>query len=356
MLDAVAELGEHVAGHVLRRLGDEEHADALGADQADRAARSTPGTPSSPRRTAGAPRRGRRRAWAWAGRPPRAASRTARPRSHMSAVDHSSGCSCTAASSTHETTPRPSRRDAHQVGDVELRLAEELGAAAGLQPDERAQQHADGRAGQAADALELGLAVVGVQERQQRPQVGEVQQRQALLRRRSGRRAAATAPASRWRRGPCRAAAARSPRPWRGSARPGPRPPSERNSTGKRRAARTACPRSAARLPAAPAGSPGAARPDTSPLTSATNDRHAGGRQLLGDAAAASSSCPCPVAPAIRPWRFIIASGTCTTASGVHRAVVDAAAEVDRGPVGRVGGGDGPRELGGRLTGRRTGR
>ena len=36
MLDAVAELGQHVAGHVLRSLGHEENADALGADQPHR--------------------------------------------------------------------------------------------------------------------------------------------------------------------------------------------------------------------------------------------------------------------------------------------------------------------------------
>ncbi len=36
VLDAVAELAEHVGRDVLRRLGDEEDADALGADQPDR--------------------------------------------------------------------------------------------------------------------------------------------------------------------------------------------------------------------------------------------------------------------------------------------------------------------------------
>ena len=68
-------------------------------------------------------------------------------------------------------TPRPSAAVRSRSGDVELRLAEELGAAAVLQADEAAQQHADGRARQAADALQLGLAGVGVQERQQRAQV-----------------------------------------------------------------------------------------------------------------------------------------------------------------------------------------
>jgi hypothetical protein len=98
----------------------------------------------------------------------------------MSAVDHSAGRSWTAASSRHETVPRPSGRRPHEVGDLELRLAEELGPAAGLQAEERAQQHADGLARQPADALELGPARVGVEEREQRAQVGEVDQRQAV--------------------------------------------------------------------------------------------------------------------------------------------------------------------------------
>jgi hypothetical protein len=34
-------------------------------------------------------------------------------------------------------TPRPVRRRAQEVGDVELGLAEEFGSASGLEPDER---------------------------------------------------------------------------------------------------------------------------------------------------------------------------------------------------------------------------
>ena len=100
--------------------------------------------------------------------------------SHISAVDHSAGLSWTSASSTQETIPRPSGAIAQQVGDVELRLAEELRPAAGLEAEERAQEHADGRRRQPADALELGLAGVGVEVHQQRAQVGQVEQRQAL--------------------------------------------------------------------------------------------------------------------------------------------------------------------------------
>ena len=68
------------------------------------------------------------------------------------------------------------------------------------------------------------------------------------------------------------------------------------------------------RFSAGPPGSPGAARPDTSPFTSAANTD-----------TPATDSCsaivcrvivlPVPVAPAIRPWRFIMRSGSATTAS-----------------------------------------
>src|SRR3954471_24867161 len=74
-------------------------------------------------------------------------------------------------------------------------------------------------------------------------------------------------------------------------------------------------PSSASRLAAGPSASPGAASPETSPFMSAAN---------TGTPAADScsvSSCsvlvlPVPVAPAIRPWRLTIDSGTWTTASG----------------------------------------
>jgi hypothetical protein len=74
----------------------------------------------------------------------------------------------------------PVGRRAHEVGDVEPRLAEELRPAVRLEADERAQQDADGLAGQAADALELGLGRVRVEEGEQRTKVREVDERQAL--------------------------------------------------------------------------------------------------------------------------------------------------------------------------------
>ena len=67
-------------------------------------------------------------------------------------------------------TPRPSGA-AHQVRDLELGLAEELGAAAGFEADERAQEHTHGRRGQSADALELRLARVRLEEGEQRPEI-----------------------------------------------------------------------------------------------------------------------------------------------------------------------------------------
>lgn len=60
LLDAVARLGEEVAGHVLRGLRDEEHADSLGADEAHGPGWLR-GGPWRRRRRADAPRRRRTR-------------------------------------------------------------------------------------------------------------------------------------------------------------------------------------------------------------------------------------------------------------------------------------------------------
>ncbi len=69
------------------------------------------------------------------------------------------------------------------------------------------------------------------------------------------------------------------------------------------------------RFSAGPPAAPATPIPDTSPFTSAATT-----------ATPAAESCsaivwsvtvlPVPVAPATRPWRFIIFSGICTTASG----------------------------------------
>ena len=75
----------------------------------------------------------------------------------------------------------PVGRRAHEVGDVELRLAEEVVSATLLEADERAEQDADGRGREPADASELVLARVGVEEREQRAQVREIEERKPLL-------------------------------------------------------------------------------------------------------------------------------------------------------------------------------
>ena len=90
------------------------------------------------------------------------------------------------------------------------------------------------------------------------------------------------------------------------------------------------------RFSAGPPGSPGRAMPGDVAL-------HVGGED--GDARAESCSAsiwsvivlPVPVAPATRPWRFIIRSGICTTASGASLPSWTPRPEVDRGALGRVG-------------------
>ena len=94
---------------------------------------------------------------------------------------------------------------------------------------------------------------------------------------------------------------------------PAPMPPSARYSVGKPVGA-NGSPSSAWRFSAALPASPGCERPDRSPFTSAAKT----GTPAADSASASSCSVrvlPVPVAPAIRPWRFIIASGMRTTAS-----------------------------------------
>ena len=89
------------------------------------------------------------------------------------------------------------------------------------------------------------------------------------------------------------------------------------------------------RFSAGPPGSPATPTPETSPFTSAANT-----------ATPAADSCsaivcsvtvlPVPVAPATRPWRFIIRSGIWTTAAGSSSPSSHAASELDRRTVGGV--------------------
>ena len=50
-----------------------------------------------------------------------------------------------------------------------------------IEPDERAQEHSDRLRRQPSDPAQLVLALVGVEEGEQRAQVGEVEQRQPLV-------------------------------------------------------------------------------------------------------------------------------------------------------------------------------
>ena len=65
---------------------------------------------------------------------------------------------------------------------------------------------------------------------------------------------------------------------------------------------------------------------------------------------------PVPVAPATSPWRLSVAQRDAHGGVAVHRALVDPAAEVERGALGRVGGGDGLGEVGAHGAGRLPGR
>ena len=116
----------------------------------------------------------------------------------MSAVENSSGLSWTAGELEARDDAAAVRRGAQQVGDVELRLAEELVAAAVLEPTRPRSSTPTVVADEAADALQLGLALVGVEEGQQRAQVGEVQQRQPLRVGVVEDERRGSAPASRW--------------------------------------------------------------------------------------------------------------------------------------------------------------
>ncbi len=70
------------------------------------------------------------------------------------------------------------RRGAEQVADLELRLAEELRSAPVLELHERAEQDADRLLRHAADPCEVFLALLRLEEREQRAKVGEVDERE----------------------------------------------------------------------------------------------------------------------------------------------------------------------------------
>ena len=234
----------------------------------------------------------------------------------------------------------PVVRQPQQVGDIELRLAEELRAAAGLEPDAApaaARRPSPPTARRSPRAPACPRPSPGTSAaRAGRPGRAAA----GPSSRRSGRPAPGSTPASRWRRAPWRAAAARSPTPSRAAARPGPSPPSARNSTGNADGA-NGSPSSVMRFSRRAAGHRlgGAASPDTSPLTSATST----GTPARESCSASTCSVfvlPVPGRARDEPVAVHRRQRHAHRGRGMQRALVHAAPEVDRVALGRVGGGD----------------
>ena len=201
--------------------------------------------------------------------------------SHISAVENSSGLSCTPGSSRHEITPRPSGAARSRSAIANCGSPKSSVPPPSSSPTSERSSTPTVAGDSPPIALQLRLALVGVEERQQRAQVGRGRPAAGPSRRRSGRRARGSAPASCWRPAPWPAAAARSPTPSRAPARrrrcrrargtrSGSRGRERQAELGLALLGRLAAPR-----PAAPC-------PDRSPLTSATNTGTPGGRQRLG--------------------------------------------------------------------------
>ena len=111
--------------------------------------------------------------------------------------------------------------------------------------------------------------------------------------RRSGRRARGSAPASRWPRGSSPAAAARSPTTVARTGTPGPMPPSDRNSTGKRRRRERQAEVGHALLGRPRPPSPARRQAGDVALDVGDEDRHARRARAARRSPAASWSCPC---------------------------------------------------------------
>ena len=179
VLHPVAELGEHVGRHVLGGLGDEEDAHALAADE--------------PHRLDHLLQEVLRRARE---QQVRLVEEEHQPRlvgvAHLGQLleqlrqqpheerGEQRGAVLHAGQLEGGDQPAPVRRGAQQVGGLERRLAEEHVAALGLQPHDLAQDDAGGGGRDAADALELLLALVGGEVRDGGLQVLEVEQRELL--------------------------------------------------------------------------------------------------------------------------------------------------------------------------------
>ena len=190
----------------------------------------------------------------------------------------------------------------------------------------------------AADALQLRLALLRVEEREQRAQVGEVEQRQALLVgvAEDEREALLLRLVRAEHLGEQQRAEVGDGRAHRDArADAAEREVLDREAGRRERLAELASRAS----PAGPSSPPGSASPERSPFMSAAK---------TGTPASEScSAIPCsvlvlpvPVAPAIRPWRFIIASGTWTAASGTSASSEHPGSELERRALGRVRLGD----------------
>ena len=180
MLDPVAELRQHVGGDVLRSLGDEEDADSLRADEPDGL---------HDRIQEGVRRVGEEQVRFVEEEDElrlRDVADLGQLLEQLGEQPHEDGreqLGLVLDGGQFEARDDPAAVGGHaqQVGEVELRLAEELRPAAVLELDERAEQDADRGRRDSADPLELGLALVGLEEGEQRPQVGEVEDGEALL-------------------------------------------------------------------------------------------------------------------------------------------------------------------------------
>ncbi len=179
MLHAGTQLGQHVVRHVGRRLGDEEDADALGADQPD-----------------GLGDRVQERL----GRAVEQQVRLVEEEDQLGNVDvadlgqvveevgqhphqegrEDRGTVLQVRQLQQRDDALAVRGGADQVAGVELGLSEELVSALGLQGHKSAQDDANRGRRQPAELLQLELALVAGQVEQHFLEVGQVEQRQAL--------------------------------------------------------------------------------------------------------------------------------------------------------------------------------
>ena len=245
-------------------------------------------------------------------------------------VENSAGLSCTSGSSSTLTSPRPSRSTCSRSCEIELGLAEERERALLLQLDHLAQQHADGRLRHAAVVLQVGRAGAG-QVLQHRAQVGEVEQLAGCWSSQYLKTSASTLAWVSFRSSTF--ASSSGPNDDTVARSCAPRVAGEAQELDRERRRRPR-PAGLASRAAAPCRSARPARRGRRGRPSCR--RGTPGRPAAESCSAMSCSVlvlPVPVAPAIRPWRFIIASGTRTSGSGAHSFPDMGAPRVRAGPV-----------------------